>query len=85
MKAKKKEKHCRRKEDKSVGLHISEPFTINQHFPRMPGTRNHLRLVKIQVSGTHPTAMESNSPEEEPGKLLHGEQHPLPLTATLQR
>lgn len=50
----KRGKHCRRKEDKSVGLHISKPLTINQGFPSMPSTRNHWRLVKIQIPKTHP-------------------------------
>lgn len=49
-----KGKHCRRKQDRSVGLHISKSLTINQSFPSMPSTRNHWRLVKIQIYESHP-------------------------------
>lgn len=78
------EKQRRRQKAKSMGLAISKPLTIGKRVPSMPGTRNHLRLVKIQILGTQPTSVDSNSPEEEPRELSYGHQLSLPSTATLQ-
>lgn len=58
-----------------MGLYISKPLTINQCFPSLPGTRNNTRFVKIQIPGTYPTSIESNSLEKGPKKLFYGEQN----------
>lgn len=80
-KKREREKHCRGKEDQSLGLPISKPLTINKHSLGVPGTRNPLRLVEIQIPGTHLTSIESDSAKEEPEKLLYGEQPPPPSRA----
>lgn len=47
-----------KKARKIMGLLIAKPPTPGQHLPSMPAPRNHLRLVNVQIPGSHSPSVE---------------------------